>query len=255
MAAHLGRHEDLLGLGDRDGARAALECARRVADRHGHPYWRWAAATWEALWHLIGGDPDTAEVALGACAALQPAGSPEVVACQAVQLVAIRLYQGRAEEVLGGLAVSAEVFPEIPCYRAVWALCLMSAGDLDGAEAVYRPFAESRFESIPVDSNRLLAVAALGDVAATLGDVDGAAVLDELLAPDDHLHVVLNCYGGGGAYWGPVSRIRGRLAEVRGRHADAEAAFGRAARAAELLGAPLPETMPGWEAFADRSPG
>lgn len=250
MAAHLGRHEDLLGLGDRMGARAALEAAHAVADRHGHPYWRWAVATWQSLWQLIDGDPAAAETALLECAALQPAGSPEVMACQAVQLVAIRLFQGRAGEVLGGVAVSAEAFPEIPCYRAVWALCLAHAGDLDGAEEAYRPFADTGFASVPVDSNRLLALAALGDVAAALGDAEGAARLDAALAPDDHLHVLLNCYGGGGAYWGPVSRIRGLLATVQGRRADAEAAFERAVVAANLLGAPLPPAIPGLEAYA-----
>ncbi len=217
VALHLGRHEDLLGLGDRYGAAIALDEARQVAERHGHPYWRWAVETWRSLSLLVDGDPDAAEAALAASRVLQPAGSPEVDACHVVQLVAIRLHQGRADEVVDLVLAAADAQPRIQAYRAVAALCQVHSGDLAGAEVSYRCFADDGFGTIPVDSNRLLTVAVLGDVAAALADTEGAVILDAVLSPDDGCNVVLNCYGGGGAWWGPVARVRGRLAEVLAR--------------------------------------
>ena len=216
ISVHLGLHEDRLVLGDRDGARAALDAAAEVAERHGHPYWRWAVATWQSLGLLIDGDPDAAEAALVATVALQPSGSPEVVACTAVQTVGIRLAQDRAGEVVGMVESSAAAQPEIPCYAAVAALCHARAGSEDGARGWYSAFADDDFESIPIDSNRLLTLAVLGDVAADLGDVEGAAALIALLTPDRSHEAVLNCYGGGGAWWGRIGRIIDRLEALVG---------------------------------------
>ena len=73
----------------------------------------------------------------------------------------------------------------------------------------------AQFANIPDDPNRMLSLAVLGDVAATLGDQDAVyRGLRELLLPHAGHQVVLNCYGGGGAHWGPVTRIlaRGALA-------------------------------------------
>jgi len=237
VSAWLCRHEDLLSVGDRAGARAALDAASHTVHLHAHPYWHWATATWESLWKLVNGDPDAAEVALGAASGLQPAGSTEAAACAAVQLVAIRLAQRRAGEVVDLLASSARARPEVPAYRAVLALAASLAGDTATAAEAYGHFAADGFASVPVDSNRLLTLAVLGDVAADLGDARAAAILDERLAPDDGTMVVLNGFGGGGSWWGPVARVRSRLADVLGRPREADAARKRARAAIAELGA------------------
>jgi hypothetical protein len=110
------------------------------------------------------------------------------------------------------LRAEADANPHIPCYRAVLALCAAGAGDLDAARREYEHFAASSFTGIPHDSNRLLALVVLADVAATLADRVGAAVLLELLAAHQHRQALLNCFGGGGAYWGPVAMHLARLA-------------------------------------------
>lgn len=235
--SYLARHEELLVRGDRAGARDAIGEARRVVNRYAHPYWRWATATWESLWSVLTGDPDRAEAELADAVREAPAGSAEAAACWAVQMVAIRLAQGRAEEMVESVRVTAEANPHIRAYRAVSALVSSLAGDRDGARADYVSFAERDFADVPIDSNRLLTLAVLGDVAADIADVHGASVLDALLAPDDDLMVVLNCYGGGGSWWGPVARVRARLADVTGRPDDAAAARKRATVALERLGA------------------
>lgn len=237
VSALLCHHEDLLASGDRKDARASLDAAADTVHLHAHPYWHWATATWESLWLLVNGDPDAAEDALGRAAWLQPDDSAEAAACAAVQLVAIRLAQGRSAEVVDSLTRAAQAHPNVPAYRAVLALAASSAGDTAAAERAYGHFASDGFSSIPVDSNRLLTVAVLGDVAADLGDPDGAASLDAQLAADDDVMVVLNCYGGGGSWWGPVARVRSRLADVLGRPAQAEAARGRARASLDAMGA------------------
>ncbi len=216
VAALIYEQEDLLTLGRHAEARQVRTAAAELANRHGHPFWCWAAATWESLALLIDGDPDAAEAALTEAGLMRPYVAPEAVACHAVQTVAIRLHQGRAAEVVDLVAHTADATPHIPCYRAVEALCRAQAGDLDGARRAYAHFERAGFANIPLDPNRLLALACLTDVATDLRDEDGTRHLRALLAPAAELQVVLNCYGGGGAYWGSVADLLERCDELLG---------------------------------------
>lgn len=213
-------HEDLLLTGDRPAARRALAEAAAVVERYHHPYWQWVVATWGVLGQIIDGRLDEAEAAAFGALGLQP-NHPEAMACLGVELVDIRLHQGRSGEVIDLLADAADANPQIPAYRAVLALCLAQAGRLDDAGAPFSFFAADGFASIPLDTNRLLTLGVLADVAATLGDQAAAAALVELLAPHERRQVVLNCFAGGGAWWGPVARQLARLAALLGSSADA----------------------------------
>ena len=243
IAAELGLVEDLLELGDRDGADDALANAVRLSAELDHPYWSWATTCWQTLVTLIDGQCDEAEQLAFAAAERAPADHPEAVAALGVNLVDVRLFQGRAGEMLDLLTGAADDNPNIPAYRAVLALCSADTGDLDRARAAYEHFARHRFE-LPADSNWLLAVAVLADAGATLGDPMGAATLTELLEPWADRQVVLNCYGGGGAYWGPVAHHLGRLAAVRGDRGGARRLLAEAVERSEAFRAP---------AFASRS--
>jgi DNA-binding SARP family transcriptional activator len=238
VAALVARHEDALLCGDRVLARQALTDAVEVVADYGHPYWRWVVATWEVLDLVISGELESAEAAAFAAVDLQ-AEHPESMACLGVNLVDVRLFQGRAGEVVDLLAVAAEDHPQIPCYRAVLALCLAESGDEERARREYGFFAEQRFTNVPEDTNRLLTLAVLADVAATIEDGEAAAAMVELLSPHRHRQVILNCYAGGGAYWGPVSTQLGRLARLLGHHREAEVLLAEAAASAADFGAPL----------------
>ncbi|MCU1352674.1 MAG: hypothetical protein JWM05_1883, partial [Acidimicrobiales bacterium] len=238
LAALIGRHEDLLLCGDRTAARQALVDADAVLVRYDHPYWRWTVATWRALGAVIDGRLDDAEQAAFAASAHQ-SDHPEAAACLGVTLVDIRLYQGRAGEVIALLRDAADANAHIPCYRAVLALCCAESGDLDGARAAFDVFAGDGFRTIPDDTNRLLTLAVLADVAVTLGDAVAGAALTDLLAPHRGRQVILNCFGGGGAYWGPVSHQLARLAHQRGDEVAAGELAGEAATEAETFEAPL----------------
>lgn len=238
LAAIMARHEDALLLGDRSLAVELLAEATASAQRHDHPYWRWVTATWAALALIIDGELDAAELSAFAALELQ-SEHPEALACLGVNLIDIRLFQGRAGEMLDLLRGAADDNPHIPCYRAVLALCLAEAGELDVARIEYGHFASVDFTNIPEDSNRLLALVVLADVAATLADDVGASSLLRLLEPHAHRQALLNCFAGGGAYWGPVATQLGRLCAVLGETDDAAHWFDLARRSAEEFGAPL----------------
>lgn len=238
MTALMSLHEDSLLVGDRTGARRALADAGQLAATSGHPYWRWVVGTWQVLDLILDGCLDEAEVLAFEVAALQ-AEHPESMACLGVNLVDIRLFQGRADEVVDLLADAAATNPHIPTYRAVLALCRAESGDIDGATAEYLAFEHNGFAQIPDDTNRLLCLAVLADVAVTVGHCAGAAVLYELLTPHAGRHVVLNCFGGGGAAWGPVATQLGRIAALLGDTAAAASHLRAARRGAEDFEAPL----------------
>lgn len=244
LAAQLALVEDLIELGDRHSVDDAIACADALATRLHHPYWSWATACWQTLLRVVDGHLDDAEaLAFDAVSRQTPSDHPEAIAALGVQLVNIRLLQGRAAEMVDLLASAVEENPHVPAYRAVLALCALEAGDRARGLDAYRFFAASGF-ALPPDSNWLLAVAVLADTAATLRDRDGAPALAALLAPWAGRHVVLNCYGGGGAYWGPVAHHLGRLAALQGERPLARRLLVKAVAEAEAFGA---------TAFADRA--
>ena len=240
LFAALGLAEDLFELGDRAGGRAALAAGARVVAELPHPYWAWATDAWRVVDAVIDSDAESAEaLAFATFAHLQATDHPEAVAALGVQLTNIRLLQGRAGEMLTVLGDAASANPNIPCYRAVFALCAAEAGDLDAARsAIEELFAHGDDFGLPADSNWLLAVAVLADAAATVGATEPAGALRHLLEPFADRHVVLNCYGGGGAYWGPVALVIARVAALAGDTDGAASAFGGAIRAAHDFGAP-----------------
>ncbi|MGB0115059.1 MAG: AAA family ATPase [Ilumatobacteraceae bacterium] len=239
LTALIYRYEDLLSVGRRDEARPHLDAAIALADRFNHPYWGWAAATWSALDAVVVGDLEWAEALATAAAERPHTDSGGVLACLGVNLVNVRLFQGRSGEVLDLLATAADAHPEVPCYRAVLALCAAEADEMRRARAAYESFRRSRFEVIPHDTNRLLTLAVLADVTVAVGDVAAASDLWGLLEPYRHEHAVLNCYGGGGAYWGPVAGPLAGLATLTGLDEEAAVLAEQARRAASAVGSPL----------------
>lgn len=235
LSAMISRQEDLLCSGDLAAARTALDEAERAADRWSSPHWQWAAATWRALHAAIDGDVAAAERLLREATSRAGGPSPEVSACEDVQLICLRLLDGRAREVLELTVAAADANPHIPCYRAVSALVAVESGEHAIAEDALDRCAEAGFATIPRDSNRMLALAVLGDVVADLGRFDLGADLLDRLEPWAGQQIVLNCYAGGGAYWGPVDRVLGRLARLLG-DARAQSWLESAHRSAAQLG-------------------
>ena len=249
LAAYCYRHEDLLRSGRFADADTALDHAEHLVSRFPNPYWTWAVRTWRALTHVRGGDLVAAEAAAVAAAGTRPQVA-EAAACLAVNLVDIRLYQGRAREMIPALAAATVAHPRIPTYRAVLALCMSEAGDLERAGDELRWFRDASFENLPDDTNRFLGLGVLAHVAANVGDEAAGDLLSDLLMPYEHQWVVLQCYGGGGAMWGPVAHGLARVAALNGRFDQAEHFYDRAAALA--AGAPLVMRRVATDRVADR---
>ncbi len=241
IAARIGRVEDLIELGDRRGAEESMAEASALARRYQDPYWLWATGSWEALLALLGGDPERAEQLAFAARGHQPEDHPEATAALGVELVNIRLFQDRVEEMIPLLDFAAGANPHIPCYAAVLAMCQAEAGDYAAARQTFERFRPTGFR-LPPDSNWLLGTTVLADCCATLGDPDAAVTLLELLEPWADRQAVLNCYGGGGAWWGPVSHHLSRLARMLGDGERADRHHREALESTRRCAAPLFES-------------
>lgn len=225
-ATHLYRHEDLLRIGEVERATVALGEARVIADQGGQEYWRWAIHTWEALAVLFAGRLDEAEDLFARAAALRP-GVNEAYACYQVNLVGLRLLQGRIHEMLDVLRFAAEMYPQIPTWRAALALALVESDTGDGsalrgeAAELLNAFVAEKFSNLPEDTNRFFALGILAHVAASVESKPAAKLLWPLLEPYRGQLVLLNCYGGAGSCWGPVEWALARLGPLAGA-SDAE---------------------------------
>ncbi len=219
--------DDLLRVGDHAGATDALDHATAIGRSYPDPYWIWSITTWRALQSLIVGDLEAAEQGAWSAHARRP-NVAAAGACLGVNLVNIRLYQGRADEVFDLLQSAVEEHPEIPAYRAVLALCASESGQRQRAGSDLQWFTRSRFANLRRDSNRLLALAVLAHVAADIGDKPAARQLLELLEPFAGQWAILACYGGGGASWGPVDHAIGRLLATLEDHTGARRRMVRA---------------------------
>jgi tetratricopeptide (TPR) repeat protein len=154
----------------------------------------------------------------------------------AAQLCAIRLEQGRVDEMLP--FVRAIVPTLSGWYEAVstsvFALLLVDEGELDEAAELLEREKGNGFTSLGRDPGALLYLANWADVAATLGDADAARILFAHLDPwsDRVVNFVAVAQG-------LVGRNVGRLECTLGRHDESALRLERAAQRLDELGAPL----------------
>ncbi len=228
LAARVYQQEDLIRSGDLAGAERSLARAERLLATFPHPYWGWAVRTWRGLRQVIDGELDAAEQTVLEAGGLRP-GVAAAAACLAVNTVNLRLYQQRSADTIPILRAAVAAHAGIPTYRAVLALALAEHGAIDEATVLVRNFAESCFTELPDDTNRFLGLAVLAHAAATVGAAEVAPALLHLLEPYRDQWVVLNCYGGGGAVWGPTAHALARLELLRGDDASAASSFDMAA--------------------------
>ncbi|HWL45645.1 MAG TPA: AAA family ATPase [Ilumatobacter sp.] len=239
LAALCYRIEDLLRAGRLGAVADALDDAELMLRQHPDPYWRWSVRAWRAVHAIAIGDLDEAEALADHAAALRP-GVPEAAACLVVNRVNIGLYRGRAADFVPAVDAACAMFPNVPAYRAVLALCLTRSGTdaaRQRARSELAALGADGFATLPDDVNRFFALGVLAHAAADLGDRDAAAALTPLLQPYSGQWVVVMAYGAGGAVWGPVDHALALLAQVCGDTARATELFDRAEREAVL--APL----------------
>jgi hypothetical protein len=173
-----------------------FERVRALADDLGQPSLRWFALFHSACEALLRGH--LAEAERFADEALQAgggAGQPDALMIYRTALLPIRVYQGRAREVVeayelrvrehaGKLASPRGRQPHLRAVRRAsiaWAYCWLGR-TADGA-AMVEEAAHDDFSHVPWDQTRLTVLALFADAASLGGVGDAAAVLYKLLEP------------------------------------------------------------------------
>jgi class 3 adenylate cyclase/tetratricopeptide (TPR) repeat protein len=198
-----------------------LAMAHSLAARLQQPVLVWQATFRSAARALSLGDVAQAEE-LASAALEVGSGQPDAFEFYGIQLMGIRIRQGRLGELESLIAEAAELNPAIPAYTAALAVSRLEASDEAGARELLDRAAAGSF-SFPEDNAWFDAIFNYGRVAVELRLADYAAALLEQLAPF-HDQVPHN----GTIPYEPVAMILGALATVLGRYEDAEKYFAEA---------------------------
>jgi hypothetical protein len=150
-----------------------------------------------------------------------------------VQLVYLRVEQGRAHEIEAAARGQLQRFPGTPAWRSALAALLAAAGRLDEARHELARLAREDFADVPRDRGFLPTLAFAAEVAHATGSVATAEQLHALLSPYTRLCVV----AGSLLFYGSVSHHLGLLDATRGRDADALDHFERALDVHARIGA------------------
>jgi tetratricopeptide (TPR) repeat protein len=147
------------------------------------------------------------------------------------QLLYLRWWQGRLNELAPAVEGFAAGYPAMPAWRCALALIRRELEDLEGTRAVLESVA---IEELPHDNIWLVAMTLLAEAAGWVGDAAVAARLERLLTPFSDLVAV----SPDAACLGPVSRLLGLVVAAQGRHDEAQRWLERAIGQCVELGAP-----------------
>jgi DNA-binding SARP family transcriptional activator len=197
-------------------------------------YQRWIALVHQAWRALVAGRFDDCEsyADRGLEIGLDT-GQPDAFVLYAAGLFLLRDAQGRWDELVPAMEQSIDENPDIAGFRACLAQSYAEMGRHDDARRMLAAEAGTGFASIPRDVVWATALCLFGNVAATIGAVDEAAALADVLAP--HVHLIAT---DGAHVYQPVALAAGRLATVAGR-AEAESWLTRAEDLARRFDAPV----------------
>jgi hypothetical protein len=219
-------------------AQTALELAHEISAELGQPYLNWVVAFEAAALRLLHGDLAAGEqLAARAMQIGQEAGQPDAVLFYGIQLVYVRVFQGRGEEIIALFEQSVQANPAIPALRAGLASSLCWLDRREEAATILEEAASDRFEHVRPASDELTALVLYADAAAQTRDRAVAAILYDLIQPAAD-QVDWNSLSG----YGHAQLYLGLLASVLG---DQERADEHLAFACEFHEA---NDMPLWEA-------
>jgi hypothetical protein len=143
----------------------------------------------------------------------QEAGQPDALLIYAAHLALLRVYQGRAGEVVDLLEESVSAYRGIPAFRGAFVSALAWLDRRDEANAHLEDAARDRFEHMSPSVAKLTGLALYAEAAALTRDVKAAAALYERLAPFSD-QVVWNSATG----YGHARLWLGLLAAVEGEN-------------------------------------
>jgi DNA-binding SARP family transcriptional activator len=215
----------LLQVGDIEGTKSALKAMRRHGEELQEPTYRWAAVELEAALALFEGRFDVAEELIPrAYEAGRHAISFNALTGYHLQRFLLHRERGGLERAEGGLREGAAEFPEYHILRSALCNLYVDLGRSDSARAIFEELARNDFEQVYYDEEFLASMTLLAEVCLSLGDLERAASIHELLLP----HAERNAFGMIEIVLGSVARPVGLLASTLGRTDEAVDHFERA---------------------------
>jgi tetratricopeptide (TPR) repeat protein len=227
-----------------------LEEAAGIAQEVQQPMLEWVLTFNRAMRACIAGGTDEAErLATLALEIATETGQPDGFSFYGSQLMAIRRFEGRSEEVLPIIAQVAADNPAMSVFRAVLAANQCEVDHYGDARTLLEESYRAGFD-LPRDATWSTAMVSWAAVAADLQHEDVAATLYPLLLPfEEHVPTTsLNAMP-------PLAVSLGELAATLGRLEDAERHFAVAERISARLEAPyfLARTYLGWATALQRA--
>jgi class 3 adenylate cyclase len=199
-------------------AQAAVERMQKFAVELGQPYVNWAVAFQTAALKLLRGELAAGERLVERAFQLgQEAEQPDAVLFYGAQMLYLRTYQGRGEEIIAMFEQAVQANPAVPALRAGLASSLCWLDRRAEAAVILERAAADRFEHVLPASDELTALHLYADAAAQTCDRPVAAILYERIQPSaDQL-----AWNGLSGY-GHAQLYLGLLAATLGEHEQAD---------------------------------
>jgi tetratricopeptide (TPR) repeat protein len=216
---------------------ASLREAERLGRDLGQPTVQWMTGVWQAVHtQMQGRTVEALTLAERAFTAGQACGQPDAWTWYAAQLTTIYRETGRLAELTESIENEVAAMPGLPAWEVVMAQVLVEVGRTEEARAIVLRLVDVDTGSvhIPQDVVWIFGVAALLEVAATLGELAAVELLYEQLLPFRHLTV-----HAGVAFLGSAEHYLGLATFALGRPSHAIAHLEAAIAAHERLKAKL----------------
>ena len=192
VRSHAYKLREYLELGDIPAVDRELSTYARLAEELRMPQHIWHTFALRAMRAMIDGELEEAEELAGEARRRgERAEQPLATQYYGVQLILLRRFQGRTDELLPAVRELVERYPAIPAWRTALITLEALGGHLEEGRLELERFAGEDFSAIPRDANWLPAMGLIGEATALLGDTDRAARLYEQLLPYDGLVIVV----------------------------------------------------------------
>jgi hypothetical protein len=209
---------DAVQRGDRLAVDQRIDGMLREASASPHPFAEWYATSFRVVRLQLSGHFAAAEAEARRGATLPAPGVQFATFVLALQLHGIHLAQERGQEHLDEFRTHAPA-DRPPIARVYVALFELRNDRRPDAEATFASVVADDLAAIPRDVNGMNTLVPLAELCVALGRADSAEVLYDHLVPFAALHSWI------GASWlhnGAIAQRLGLLAELLGRHDDAE---------------------------------
>ena len=235
LRGHVWRAVALMELGDFVAADMELSVHARLARELRDPLHLWQVPLFQASRALLEGRLHDAEQCASEAFEVGRGVQPQNAAqLYAVQLLGLRMEQGRLDEVQQSLAEFGRRYPAAPVWRAASTFAAAMVGRTEDARRAFEALCAGNLAEVPRDSEWLPTLALLVRVGARLGDAQRTGRMGVLLEPYADRAVIA---GRAAICLGPVARYIAIAAATTGRLEEAAARFEQAMAIARRWGA------------------